>query len=157
MLTPNPVSSKNAFCNLLGIASSPQLCQQVHNLLVVIWSNWSTICTSTTLVVCDDSSKTKYKTLWQLTLTLQIYLDYTVRSNQSVFFRLPDGAKLDIFSLNRFATEKPRRRPVKRPHLDGELSGILLKVVTYLGALLSGSDNMTQIRNAAFQTRFWAE
>ena len=79
---------------------------------------------------------------------LQIYLDYTVRSNQSVFFRLPDGVKLDIFSLNRFATEKPRRRPVKRPHLDGELPGILLKVVTYLGALLSGSDNMTQIRNA---------
>lgn len=79
---------------------------------------------------------------------LQIFLDYTVRSNQSVFFKAPETPQLDIFSLSRFATEKPRRRPVKSPHLDEDSLANLPRVAAYLGALLAGPGDMTKIRDA---------
>lgn len=79
---------------------------------------------------------------------LQIFLDYTVRSNQSLFFKVSDEVKLDVFSLNRFATDKPRRRPVKRPHLEQGNLGMLSRVVSYLGALLAGDGDMELVRNA---------
>ena len=77
---------------------------------------------------------------------LQIFLDYTVRSNQSIFFKVSDQVKLDIFSLNRFATEKPRRRPVRRPHVEAGSLASPSRIVVYLGALLAGSTDMVKIR-----------
>ena len=38
---------------------------------------------------------------------IQVYLDYTVRNNQSFYLRIPGNDKIDIFSTVRFATEKP--------------------------------------------------
>ena len=77
---------------------------------------------------------------------LEIFLDYTVRQNQSFFFKVDDKVKIDIFSLNRFATEKPRRRPVKRPHVEN--LGNLSRTAVYLGALIAGSGDMPAIQNA---------
>ncbi len=49
---------------------------------------------------------------------IQIFMDYTVRSNQSLYLKIDAGTPIDIFACERFATEKPRRRPVKEPVLD---------------------------------------
>lgn len=49
---------------------------------------------------------------------IQIFMDYTVRSNQSLYLKIADTNPIDIFACERFATEKPRRRPVKKPFLD---------------------------------------
>ena len=49
---------------------------------------------------------------------IQIFMDYTVRSNQSLYLKIADTNPIDIFACERFATEKPRRRPVKKPVLD---------------------------------------
>jgi len=48
---------------------------------------------------------------------MQVFLDFTVRSNESVFLHLPDDEKTDIFRTVRFATEKERRRPVRKPQV----------------------------------------
>ena len=74
MLTPNPVGCEYAFCHLAGVAGSPKLCEEVHNLLVVIRLDRSTVSTSATLVVSDDGSKTENETLWKFALTFKIYL-----------------------------------------------------------------------------------
>ena len=71
---PDVVEAEYAFCYLLGVASSPKLCELVHDLLVVVWLDRSTVLTNTTLIVSDDSSETEYQSLWQLTLTLQVDL-----------------------------------------------------------------------------------
>lgn len=66
---------------------------------------------------------------------LQIFMDYTVRSNQSVFLKLSESNPIDIFACERFATEKPRRRPVSRPKTErGKLTQS--RVVRYLCALV---------------------
>jgi len=66
---------------------------------------------------------------------LQIFMDYTVRSNQSVFLKLSDDNPIDIFACKRFATEKPRRRPVSKPKMErGRLTQS--RVVRYLCALV---------------------
>ena len=49
---------------------------------------------------------------------IQIFMDHTVRSNQSLYLKISDTNPIDIFACERFATEKPRRRPVKHPVLD---------------------------------------
>ncbi len=61
---------------------------------------------------------------------LRVFLDYTVRSNQSVFLRLSANDSLDIFSCSRFASHKPPRRPVRKPTLDESLSAS--RIVRYL-------------------------
>lgn len=67
---------------------------------------------------------------------IQIFMDYTVRSNQSFFLRINDQQPIDIFSSVRFATEKPRRRPVNRPMIEeNRLSQS--RIVRYLCALIS--------------------
>ena len=66
---------------------------------------------------------------------LQIFMDYTVRSNQSVFLKLSDENPIDIFACERFATEKPRRRPVSKPKMErGKLTQS--RIVRYLCALM---------------------
>lgn len=46
---------------------------------------------------------------------MSIFLDYTVRSNESVFLKMGDKDSIDIFKCVRFATQKASRRPVRKP------------------------------------------
>lgn len=66
---------------------------------------------------------------------IQIFMDYTVRSNQSLFLKLSDKNPLDIFACERFATEKPRRRPALKPKLDAKTVSNS-RVVRYICELL---------------------
>lgn len=65
---------------------------------------------------------------------LRIFLDYSVRSNQSVFLRMSEQNDFDIFSCARFASYKPPRRPARKPKLDDSLSGS--RIVRYLCRLI---------------------
>lgn len=81
---------------------------------------------------------------------VQVYLDYTVRSNQSFYLRIPGNDKIDIFSTVRFATEKPRRRPFNKPKLEeGKVS--TARVVRYLCALIARDDNSLSLNDAQRQ------
>lgn len=81
---------------------------------------------------------------------MQVYLDYTVRNNQSFYLRIPGNDKIDIFSTVRFATEKPRRRPFNKPKLEeGKISQA--RIVRYLCALISRDDNSLSINDAQRQ------
>ena len=82
---------------------------------------------------------------------IQVFLDYTVRSNQSFFLNMTDSGKpmYDIFSCERYATEKPRRRPVKKPKYEnpGDLSDS--RLVRLISGLITSDlgladDNQTQ-------------
>lgn len=81
---------------------------------------------------------------------IQVYLDYTVRNNQSFYLRIPGNEKIDIFSTVRFATEKPRRRPFNKPKLE---NGIVsqARVVRYLCALIAQDDPSLNINEAQHQ------
>lgn len=48
---------------------------------------------------------------------LQIYVDYDVRSNQSVYLKMRDDDEMDIFKCIRFATKKEKRRSVHKPEV----------------------------------------
>ena len=65
---------------------------------------------------------------------LQIFVDYTVRSNQSVFLKLEKDNKIDILSSVRFATTKAPRRPAKKPSVE---EGPQSRVIQYLAALIA--------------------
>ena len=81
---------------------------------------------------------------------MQVYLDYTVRNNQSYYLRIPGNDKIDIFSTVRFATEKPRRRPFNKPKLEeGKVS--TARVVRYLCALVARDDTSLTINDAQRQ------
>ena len=81
---------------------------------------------------------------------MQVYLDYTVRNNQSFYLRIPGNDKIDIFSTVRFATEKPRRRPFNKPKLEeGKVS--TARIVRYLCALISRDDNSLSLNEAQRQ------
>lgn len=81
---------------------------------------------------------------------MQIYLDYTVRNNQSFYLRIPGNDKIDIFSTVRFATEKSRRRPFNKPKLEeGKISQA--RIVRYLCALISRDDSSLSINDAQRQ------
>ncbi len=85
---------------------------------------------------------------------MQVYLDFTVRNNQSVYLRMPGNEKIDIFSTVRFATEKPRRRPFNKPKLEeGKVSQA--RVVRYLCALIARDDESLTINDA--QRRYFTE
>lgn len=78
---------------------------------------------------------------------MQVYLDYTVRNNQSFYLRIPGNDKIDIFSTVRFATEKPRRRPVNKPRLiKGQVSQA--RIVRYLCALIARDNQGLNINEA---------
>lgn len=81
---------------------------------------------------------------------IQVYLDYTVRNNQSFYLRIPGNDKIDIFSTIRFATEKPRRRPFNKPKLEeGKISSA--RIVRYLCALIARDDHSISINDAQRQ------
>ena len=78
---------------------------------------------------------------------MQVYLDYTVRNNQSFYLRIPGNDKIDIFSTVRFATEKPRRRPFNKPKVEeGKVS--TARIVRYLCALIARDDNTLTMNEA---------
>ena len=78
---------------------------------------------------------------------MQVYLDYTVRNNQSFYLRIPGNDKIDIFSTVRFATEKPRRRPFNKPKVEeGKVS--TARIVRYLCALIARDDNSLSLNDA---------
>ncbi len=78
---------------------------------------------------------------------IQIFMDYTVRSNQSFFLKITNNNNIDIFSSVRFATEKPHRRPVFIPKLEkGKLSRS--RIVNHLCTLILRDDNTMTIKDA---------
>ena len=65
---------------------------------------------------------------------LQIFIDYRVRSDQSVYLE-QEGLNIDIFDTVRFAVEKSHRKPVSEPKLDPKKYSTS-RIVRYLCALL---------------------
>ena len=83
---------------------------------------------------------------------IQVFIDYTIRSNQSVFLNMTGNNRhrYDIFSCERYATEKPRRRPVIKPKYEkpGDISES--RLVRLISGLITRDqrltdDNKTQI------------
>ncbi len=66
---------------------------------------------------------------------LQLFLDHTVRSNQSYYLKLPSQPTVDIYFCQRFATEKMRRRPATKPVVEHDTFSTS-RYVRYLCTLL---------------------
>lgn len=77
---------------------------------------------------------------------IQVFLDFTVRSNQSVFLKMYDDDVLDIFDSVRFATQKERRRPVHKPEIKDK--GANRSRIIRLIAKLVANDKHISIQNA---------
>ena len=77
---------------------------------------------------------------------MQIFLDLTVRSNQSVYLKLHDTDPVDIFDCVRFATVKERRRSVHKPILKDK-GGNRSRIIRLLAKLIATDKNIT-IQNA---------
>ena len=77
---------------------------------------------------------------------LKIYLDYVVRSNQSVYMQLPN-LDYDIFMCQRFGTAKPHRRPTIKPNISEKNNGSYPSVALLLAALIDPSkrDNLSDV------------
>lgn len=82
---------------------------------------------------------------------LRVFLDYTVRSNQSVFLCMSEQKDFDIFSCARFASHKPPRRPVRKPKLDESLSGS--RIVRYLCRLICNDNEHDDLQSAYTSNR----
>lgn len=65
---------------------------------------------------------------------LQVFLDFQVRSNESIFLRLRDDDPLDIKSCVRFATQRQRRRTVHKPIVRTQQPS---RIVRFLAQLLA--------------------
>lgn len=72
---------------------------------------------------------------------MQIFLDYTVRSNQSVFLKMSDTDPMDIFQCVRFATKKERRRPVHEPIIK-EKSPNRARVIRLIAKLIANDKHI---------------
>lgn len=80
----------------------------------------------------DETNKISDKDWHEL---LQVFIDYHVRSNESVYLKLSDDNPIDINACQRFATEKPRRRSVKKPTFErGKTS--TSRIIKFLSALI---------------------
>lgn len=73
---------------------------------------------------------------------MKIYLDLTVRSNESVFLRLDDKDPIDIFECVRFATQKDTRRPVRKPQIKDK-GGNRSRIIRLLAKLISQDKHIT--------------
>lgn len=78
---------------------------------------------------------------------IQVFVDYNIRSNQSIFLRIDDTNPLDIFDCQRFATEKPRRRPAHKP-VVAENKLTQSRVARYLCQLIVRDGNATDMNDA---------
>lgn len=77
---------------------------------------------------------------------IQVFIDYTIRSNQSVFLSMqgPGNKHMyDIFSCERYATEKPRRRPVVKPKYEKKGDTSDSRIVRYLSGLITRDHGIT--------------
>src|SRR5574344_1643 len=74
VFVPDACSSENTLCNHQCIACGPEILEQVHDFRCIIRYNLCTVFTLTTFIIGDDSCKSEYKSLRQLTLALQIGL-----------------------------------------------------------------------------------
>lgn len=83
---------------------------------------------------------------------LQIFIDYRVRSDQSVYLE-QDGLNLDIFGTVRFAVEKSHRKPVSKPKLDRN-TYTTSRIVRYLCALLRQDDPSIESDQEAYRLHF---
>ena len=63
---------------------------------------------------------------------LQVFLDYNVRSNESIFLRLRDDDPLDIKSCIRFSTQRQRRRTVHKPSVTAQMPSRVIRFITEL-------------------------
>lgn len=73
---------------------------------------------------------------------LAIFVDYTVRSNESVYLKIATDPEMDIFKCVRFATKKERRRPVRQPHIK-ERTANASRVVRLVAQLLAEENSQT--------------
>ena len=78
---------------------------------------------------------------------IQVFMDYHVRALQSIFLKLSDDNPLDIFACERFATEKPRRRPVVKPKFEQGKTN-RTRVVRMLCGLLVRDDKSLKLSDA---------
>lgn len=83
---------------------------------------------------------------------LQVYIDYRVRSDQSVYLE-QKGLNLDIFGTVRFAIEKSHRKPAMKPKLDKK-TYTASRIVRYLCALLRKDDSSIQEDAEAYRLHF---
>lgn len=98
----------------------------------------------------ENFNKLLAKSIHQISLDdwknlLQVFLDYTIRSNESVFLKLTDDAKIDISSCVRFAAERPHRRSATRPVTD---KFTMSRIVRYLCFLLMRDKQLDSLQEA---------
>lgn len=77
---------------------------------------------------------------------MRIFLDYTVRSNESVYLKLADNDTMDIFQCVRFATQKERRRSVRKPQIKDKQAN-QSRIIRMLAKLVADSKNL-EVRDA---------
>jgi len=77
---------------------------------------------------------------------MQIFLDHTVRSNESVFMKMYDNDPVDIFECVRFATQKERRRPVHKPVIKDKAAN-RSRIIRLIAKLIA-DDKHISIANA---------
>jgi len=73
---------------------------------------------------------------------MQIFLDYTVRSNESVFLQMDERDPIDIFQCVRFATQKERRRPVHKPEIK-EKGSNRSRIIRLLAQLVANDKHIS--------------
>lgn len=88
---------------------------------------------------------------------LKIYLDYVVRSNQSIYLKLSSDKRysgienIDIFKLERFASKKEPRRTAHQIKVNDKKSDIKQRHILYLAALID--PNSKDLQETAFSHR----
>lgn len=83
---------------------------------------------------------------------LQIFIDYRVRSDQSVYLE-QKGLNLDIFDTVRFAVEKSHRKPAAKPKLDRNTFSTS-RIVRYLCGLLRKDNPSIENDKEAYRLHF---
>ena len=83
---------------------------------------------------------------------LKNFLDYVVRSNESVYLKV-ENSNLDITACQRFGTTKPRRRPIHKPSIenDDKPASAYPNSVIFLAKLIEPDSN--SLREIAFRHR----
>lgn len=86
---------------------------------------------------------------------LKIFLDFVVRSNQSIYLKTGNDSHLDIFACQRFGTTKAARRPVKIPHItdDNTTKGGSYPAVALLLAALIAPDKKESLTEVVEENR----
>jgi len=127
VLLPDELGTENTVGDLLRVAGSPEVSQQLHNLLVVVGDDVDTVLTLATLVVGDDGSETEDETLRQLALALQIGL----HAGQVAGLELGEGVEHDARHL-----VVDERVVEALQHVAGELLELVHREVERLHELL---------------------